>query len=264
LIFFQGICAAVAHLHAQPTPIIHRDLKPENLLIGADGLVRLCDFGSATTTIYEVKNAQQLNEVSEDIERNTTQNYRSPEMIDLYRHQPIGPPSDVWALGVTLFKLAARDDMYKPDERLPILQGKVRIPPDCEEDIAALTKKCCKSDPAQRPTAAEMAAEAKSMISGPCRLDVRVESAAAAADEPTSVPSSPQKEEAQGSKWGGKPAEVCERACSIACCFWGDSMGDKGDIWRRCSARGQICSSSCFDESTPNGIVSFGNGRVHL
>lgn len=39
---------------AQNPPITHRDLKVENLLISESGHIKLCDFGSAMTKIYEV------------------------------------------------------------------------------------------------------------------------------------------------------------------------------------------------------------------
>lgn len=50
-IFYQT-CNAVSHMHCQSPPIIHRDLKIENLLIGSEGSIKLCDFGSATTDIH--------------------------------------------------------------------------------------------------------------------------------------------------------------------------------------------------------------------
>ena len=166
LIFFTAISSAVELLHTQNPPIIHRDLKPENLLVAQDGTPRLCDFGSATTTIYKIKNVSEINAASEDIERNTTQNYRAPEMVDLYKRVEIGPPADVWALGCTLYKLIYRDDLYKPEERLPILQGKLRIPPGCDESFSMIIGQCIQVDPTKRPKAAEIAGTAK-MMRGP-------------------------------------------------------------------------------------------------
>lgn len=51
-IFYQT-CRAVQHMHSQNPSITHRDLKIENLLIGADSCIKLCDFGSATTQVYQ-------------------------------------------------------------------------------------------------------------------------------------------------------------------------------------------------------------------
>lgn len=39
-------------MHSLPEPIIHRDLKIENLLISNDGIIKLCDFGSATLQVF--------------------------------------------------------------------------------------------------------------------------------------------------------------------------------------------------------------------
>lgn len=51
-VFYQA-CKAVQHLHRQNPPVSHRDIKIENFLIGTDEQLKLCDFGSATTTFYE-------------------------------------------------------------------------------------------------------------------------------------------------------------------------------------------------------------------
>lgn len=157
LIFFAAICEATAFLHAQKPAIIHRDLKPENLLVSTEGIPKLCDFGSATTHIYQVANVREINEASDDIERNTTPNFRAPEMVDLYKRVPIGPACDVWALGCTLYKLVFRQDLYKAEERLPILQGKLNIPADCDKDFANLMKMCIQVEAKRRPTAARLA-----------------------------------------------------------------------------------------------------------
>lgn len=57
-------------MHSQVPAIIHRDLKIENLLISADGKIKLCDFGSATTEIYRPDitwNANQRSTLEENV-----------------------------------------------------------------------------------------------------------------------------------------------------------------------------------------------------
>ncbi|KAH0791228.1 CAMK family protein kinase [Histomonas meleagridis] len=156
IIFFNGIVKAVSYLHSQNPPIIHRDIKPENLLVGLDGLPKLCDFGSATTQIYDTTKTSQHNMIKDDISQNTTENYRSPEMIDLYKFVPIDIKSDIWALGCTLYKLIYRNDIFNPGESLPILQGRINLPPGLDPDFARIIRACLKVNASERPTASQV------------------------------------------------------------------------------------------------------------
>jgi AP2-associated kinase len=44
----------------------------------------------------------ERNALIDELSEQTTLIYRAPEMLDLFRGQEIGPPSDVWALGCTV------------------------------------------------------------------------------------------------------------------------------------------------------------------
>lgn len=131
-IFYQ-VCRAVQHMHRQKPPIIHRDLKVENLLLSSQGTVKLCDFGSATTISHCPDyswSAQQRALVEEEITRNTTPTYRTPEAVDLYSHFPIGEKQDIWALGCILYLLCFRQHPFEDGAKLRIVNGKYSIPPD--------------------------------------------------------------------------------------------------------------------------------------
>ena len=44
-LYFRDIVAGLAYLHAEG--IIHRDIKPQNILLTADGIAKIADFGAA-------------------------------------------------------------------------------------------------------------------------------------------------------------------------------------------------------------------------
>uniref|UniRef100_A0A0S7F069 GAK n=3 Tax=Poeciliopsis prolifica TaxID=188132 RepID=A0A0S7F069_9TELE len=129
-IFYQA-CRAVQHMHKQKPPVIHRDLKIENLLISNQGTIKLCDFGSATTVSHYPDyswSAQKRSMVEDEITRNTTPAYRTPEMIDLYSNFPINEKQDIWALGCILYLLCFKQHPFEDGAKLQIVNGKYSIP----------------------------------------------------------------------------------------------------------------------------------------
>ncbi|XP_072261115.1 cyclin-G-associated kinase isoform X2 [Pyxicephalus adspersus] len=129
-IFYQT-CRAVQHMHKQKPPIIHRDLKVENLLVSNQGTIKLCDFGSATTIAHYPDyswTAQRRATVEDEVTRNTTPIYRTPEIIDLYSNFPIGEKQDIWALGCILYLLCFKQHPFEDGSKLRIVNGKFSIP----------------------------------------------------------------------------------------------------------------------------------------
>ena len=106
---FLQVCEAVSHAHARL--IIHRDLKPSNILVTHDGQVKLLDFGIAKV-------------VREDADETLTRPggalmspaYASPEQV---RGEPAGTATDIYSLGLVLYRLLSGRRPYTVERRHP-------------------------------------------------------------------------------------------------------------------------------------------------
>ncbi|KAH8385118.1 hypothetical protein KR200_005673 [Drosophila serrata] len=152
-IFYQ-MARSVAYLHAQAPPITHRDIKIENFLIGNDNQIKLCDFGSATKEVLAPTfdwSAHQRNMLEDQLNTVTTPMYRAPEMLDTWSNNPIGPKTDIWALGCILYFLCYRRHPFEDGGKLRIINANYILPPDaryhCFRDIIT---GCFKVNPAER------------------------------------------------------------------------------------------------------------------
>ncbi|XP_023011715.1 cyclin-dependent kinase-like 1 isoform X1 [Leptinotarsa decemlineata] len=89
---------AVAYCHQHGC--VHRDIKPENILLTANGVVKLCDFGFA----------RMLNPGENYTDYVATRWYRAPEL--LVGDTQYGTPVDVWAIGCVLAELIKGEALW--------------------------------------------------------------------------------------------------------------------------------------------------------
>lgn len=144
----------VAQAHA--LGILHRDIKPTNVLFADERQPVLCDFGLVRET-----GSSRMTHTGEVL---GTPLYMAPEqVIDGKR---TGPEADVYALGAVLYRaLTGRP----PIEAAPSVVGTLdrvltqsprdprELRPDLDRNLARLCLRALAKDPAERPTAAELA-----------------------------------------------------------------------------------------------------------
>ena len=96
LFVLHGILAGL--VHAEEHGVVHRDLKPENVLVSAGGDVKITDFGVAKATRSA---STALTGVGMTV---GTPGYMAPEQA---MAQPIGPWTDLYAVGCMAYELFA-------------------------------------------------------------------------------------------------------------------------------------------------------------
>ena len=167
---FGDVAEGVACMHYLKPPLLHRDLKVENVLISKSltsghPTYKLCDFGSTAPPRPAAKTVEEGRLIEEDVQKHTTMQYRSPEMIDIWRKQPIDEKADIWALGVLLYKLCYYTTPFEDVGQMAILNATYKYPshpqfsPRLKQFIAIMLKE----DPKNRPNIYQVLKEVCSM-----------------------------------------------------------------------------------------------------
>jgi WD40 repeat protein/tRNA A-37 threonylcarbamoyl transferase component Bud32 len=130
---FRTVCSAVHYAHQNL--IVHRDLKPANVLITADGVPKLLDFGIAK--ILNPDPGSPAMEETATVVRLMTPDYASPEQAC---GQKITTASDVYSLGVLLYELLTGHLPYGMATHGPHQIDRVMCEQEPEKPSAAISR----------------------------------------------------------------------------------------------------------------------------
>ncbi len=158
------LCGVLHGLHAaheattesgDPLTIVHRDVSPQNVLVGADGVPRVLDFGVAKAAgrMQTTREGQLKGKIA----------YMSPEQL---RAQVVDRRTDVYAAGVVLWETLVQKHLFSADSEggvvTKVLEGTVS-PPSAYVDglppgLDAIVVRAIERDPSRRfETARQMA-----------------------------------------------------------------------------------------------------------
>ncbi|MFL6077868.1 MAG: serine/threonine-protein kinase [Mycobacteriales bacterium] len=145
----RQLAGTLAYVHAHG--VVHRDVKPANVLVGdGDGRPRLVDFGICQDG--DATTAAAAGEVVGSAP------YLAPELL---RGEPAGDACDVYALGLVLLECLTGHPEYEgtaAEAALARLTRPPRVPPGTPEPLRSVLTGMLADDPADRCTAADVAA----------------------------------------------------------------------------------------------------------
>ena len=159
------IAKALSHAHQNNT--VHRDVKPSNILIDENGEPHLVDFGLA-------KEVGNLSDETLALTLIGTREYMSPEQARS-DHEQIGPASDIYSLGATLYELlVGRPPII--NKNMAILLGEIQskiptsprsIDKSIDTDLSAICMHCLeKSANGRYQSAEELIADLNHYLAG--------------------------------------------------------------------------------------------------
>ena len=143
--YTHQILSGLDYLHRHS--IVHRDIKTANALLNRDGIVKLADFGGATT----------LSELGSGSLYGTAR-YLAPEVLNGGK---MGRQLDIWAVGCLVVEMFTNrspfSDQFSNDltlmRQLRALKHSPAVPKDVPSEAVPFIEQCLRCNPAQRPSA---------------------------------------------------------------------------------------------------------------
>ena len=121
-----GIQIADGLAEAHALGIVHRDIKPQNILIGADGVAKVTDFGIARSDVMTSMTATGAVMGSP--------HYMSPEQS---RGEDVDRRSDVYSLGCMLYQMVTGELPFKGITPLAVIRQQIDAEPTPVRELRA-------------------------------------------------------------------------------------------------------------------------------
>jgi serine/threonine protein kinase len=173
-----AVADALDHVHARG--MVHRDVKPANVLLGTGGAVKLTDFGIARLVDSAKVTGTGL--------MMGTASYLAPEQV---AGEAVGPPADVYALGLVLLEALTGTREYDGpavEAAMARLHRDPVLPAALPQGWAGLLGALTARDRADRPTAREAGGVLRSLASGDATTVLAAPTRTAAAPRTTAMP----------------------------------------------------------------------------
>ena len=172
----RGLAAA----HARG--IVHRDVKPDNIFVGADGQLKLLDFGIAKLSRLDAAAPHGLMDVTLQPDGAATApgsvlgtpGYMSPEQV---RGEPVDARTDLFALGAVLHEMLSGQRAFPGatfvETGYAILHNDPpALPPELPAGLVQVVQRCLEKEPGRRFQSASDLAFALDVLRSPVTVPV--------------------------------------------------------------------------------------------
>lgn len=142
--YIYQVCDALKYCHSKK--VIHRDIKPENILISANGMLKIADFGWSV----HAPSSRRATMCG-------TMDYLPPEMLE---NSVYDEKVDLWAIGILIYEFLVGRPPFEANSTSAtyerIRRVDLRFPAHVSDDAKDLISRLLRKDPKQRPTIEEV------------------------------------------------------------------------------------------------------------